>query len=164
MYIFFLDRVKYVAFFQSKIFKPFKSEEVTREKDFKLIAKKVKFYRRTLGFPEKRSEDFKSLSKALQDEVLQFHFTKEDLSKASGEKDTDDSGKKDDDSDSECHDEDIECSEEVSLPWLDIKLAKDKPYKFVSTSLKSVLPAMEKTALKILKEVAARSELELGSD
>ena len=152
MIFIFLDLVKYVAFFQSNLLKPFTTKRYSRQKDFKLIVEKVEFYRSKLGFPEKATKYFKSLSEGLQDEMRRFYLTVENLSKWYNRYCGDE----------ECRDEDNKCKEEeMSLPWLDIKLAKSKRYEFVSISLRSVLTSMEKTAVKIFKESAANADINL---
>ena len=184
MIFIFLDRVKYVALFQSNLFKPFTSKRYSRKKDFQLIVKKVRFYRSKLGFPKKTSKHFKSLSKELRHEVRQFYLTKRNLSQLyhrccepdsrgeSSDKDDEDTDNDDEETDSdeefsnegdtELPGEDNKCrEEEVSLPWLDIEIAKSKRYEFVSSSLLSVLTSMEKTAIKIFKESAANADNEI---
>ena len=116
------------------------------------------------------------MRKALQDEVHQFYLTNKILFDTDFVDEENDSGDEcigpvnedislSDDSDTEPDDEDIKYGEkEEPPPWLDVKLAIDKPYEFVSSSLHSVLDSMKEAALKILKETAARSEPDLEID
>ena len=116
------------------------------------------------------------MGKALQDEVHQFYVTNKILLDTHFVDEKNDGGDECtgpanegsslyDDSDTEPDDEDIKYGEKEEFPpWLDINLAIDKPYKFVSSSLHSVLDSMKEAALKILKETAARSEPDLEID
>ncbi|XP_028404406.1 interferon-inducible GTPase 5-like isoform X3 [Dendronephthya gigantea] len=87
-------RVRAVALLQSSIVKVFTTTEYSRKHDFILIAKKVKFYRSQLGFPEENPKNdsekdpeerpekepknflkiFEGMSPELQNDVRKFYF------------------------------------------------------------------------------------------
>lgn len=148
--IFYLGRVKFVAFFQSMITKPFTTTKYSRKKDFNLIVAKVEFYRSQLGFPKQDSEEFNTMDKVLQDKVRRFYVTDE-MDQESWLKQFDNySGDENANEDTD-YDE-----EEEYLFWLDVYEAIKSPYKFVSNSLHHVLDEMEEVALEILNAAAVR--------
>lgn len=114
-----------------------------RRKACNAIAERVEFYRSQLGFPEKGSEEFKMMSEELQTHVEDFYRTSESDVKSWLARLNTDGGNE-------------------GLPfWLDLNKAISDPYDFVKLTLHGVLDEMEKIALKILKEAAARAGSEI---
>ena len=124
--------------------KLFTTKDYSRQNDFELVVEKVEFYREKLGFPKQDSEEFGMMSSEQQNKLGKFHFTTEMTVESWLEKFNPKPGAK---------------STEFP-PWLDIEQAKEAPNKFVSRTLHHVLDEMEKIAQEILKEIAAKSDLD----
>jgi hypothetical protein len=153
-------RVFAVAFFQSMIMKPFIWKENSRKRDFQLIVTKVEHYRSQLGFPKQDSEEFGMLSDVLKEKVRKFYLTSEIDVEAWLNKFYTENDDKDSIWDGVVIEGDDEESrrEEETLSWLDVCAAIKAPYGFVYNSLHCVLDEMEKIAVEILNETAARSQ------
>ena len=148
--IFHLGRVKFVAFFQSMITKPFTTTEYSRKKDFNVIVETVKFYRSQLGIPKQDSAAFKTMDKVLQDKVRRFYVI-DKIGEESWLKQLDThSGDKNPNEDTDS------AEEEEYLGWLNVDEAIKTPYKFVLNSLHHVLDEMKEVALEVLNAAAVR--------